>query len=67
MNATIKDFVEVEEISKPMSESEYVQFLARMGEKRYSNDAIRGEDGIIDANDQVLAGLKILVENEVGI
>ena len=68
MNDVIRDFVEVREISNPMSESGHDLFLVRMGRKRYSNDAVKGEDGIIvNANAQVITGAEILEENKVGI
>jgi hypothetical protein len=68
MNATIKDFVEEEEVSTPMSNHEYDSFLERMGKKKYINDALIKEDGtLINANDQILEGARILEENKVGM
>ena len=68
MNDTIKDFVGVEEISSPMSQSEYDSFLARSRKKGYTNHAVKGEDGkVIDSDEQVLAGAKFLVENKIGM
>jgi hypothetical protein len=68
MNDTIKDFVGVEEIPNPMSESEYHSFLARMAQKRYKNEALRDADrNVIDANDQILAGANILEKNKIGL
>jgi hypothetical protein len=61
MSDTIMDFVEVEELSKPMSESEYNAFLARMRAKGYFNHAIVEDGVVISANDQILAGADILV------
>jgi len=68
MSNTVNDFVEVEEISSPMSQSEYDSFLARSRKKGYTNHADIGENGnVIDPDEQVLAGAKFLVENKIGI
>jgi hypothetical protein len=61
VSETISDFVEVEELSKPMSEGEYNAFLARMNAKGYFNHAITEGGVVISANDQILAGANILV------
>jgi hypothetical protein len=68
MSTTVKDFVGVEEISSPMSQSEYDSFLERRRKKGYINHADIGKDGsAINPNEQVLAGAKFLVENKIGM
>jgi hypothetical protein len=68
MSDTIKDFVEVEEISSPMSQSEDDSFLARSKKKGSSKHAAIEKNGsVIDPNEQVLAGAQFLVDNNIGV
>jgi len=62
----MENFVKVEEISNKISKEEYNSFLERQKKKGYNNDATIDKDGnVIDVNEQIFAGIKILEDNKV--
>jgi len=66
MNTAFNDSIEEEEISNLMSQDEYDSFMSKMERKMYKNDAMTGLDGnVIDPNDQISAGIRILEDNNI--
>ena len=62
----MENFVKVGDISKKMTQKEYHDFIERQKRKGYNNDATTDKDGkVIDVNDQIFAGIKILEDNKV--
>ena len=66
VTTSYEEFVSVDEFNTNISDDEYSLILDRQKRKEYINDPFKDDTGnIIDANECLLEGMKILADSEI--